>query len=81
LGKVSSAWGARLSLGFGLALQHWLGLFYPDKLLASEMLAFYALHFGTVELNNGLCHLPTQPSITDGKLIPITLHFPNRQHK
>jgi uncharacterized protein YecE (DUF72 family) len=42
----------------GWHYKHWRGLFYPDKLPAKEMLAFYAKHFNTVEINNTFYHLP-----------------------
>jgi uncharacterized protein YecE (DUF72 family) len=37
----------------------WFGLFYPEKLPAKDMLAFYAQHFDTVEVNNTFYHLPS----------------------
>src|ERR1044071_2064766 len=42
----------------GWHYKHWLGLFYPEKLPAKEMFAFYARHFDTVEINNSFYHLP-----------------------
>jgi len=48
----------------GWHYKHWLGLFYPEKLPAGEMLAFYGRHFDTVELNNTFYHLPS-PSTFD----------------
>jgi len=42
----------------GWHYKHWLGLFYPAKLVAKEMFRFYALHFNTVELNNTFYRLP-----------------------
>src|SRR5688572_1269124 len=42
----------------GWHYKHWQGLFYPEKLPAKEMLAFYAQHFATVEINNTFYHLP-----------------------
>ncbi len=42
----------------GWHYKHWLGLFYPEKIRAREMLAFYARQFNTVEINNSFYHLP-----------------------
>ncbi|HEY3040405.1 MAG TPA: DUF72 domain-containing protein [Pyrinomonadaceae bacterium] len=42
----------------GWHYKHWLGRFYPDKLPAKKMFAFYARHFDTVEINNSFYHLP-----------------------
>jgi uncharacterized protein YecE (DUF72 family) len=37
---------------------HWRGPFYPSDLPASKMLAFYARHFDTVEINTTFYRLP-----------------------
>jgi uncharacterized protein YecE (DUF72 family) len=42
----------------GWHYKHWLGFFYPEKLPAREMFAFYARYFDTVELNNSFYRLP-----------------------
>ena len=42
----------------GWHYKHWVGQFYPDKLPAKEMFAFYARHFDTVEINNSFYRLP-----------------------
>ena len=43
----------RLSVGTsGFSYKEWLGKFYPEKLPGDRMLAFYAKHFETVEINN-----------------------------
>jgi uncharacterized protein YecE (DUF72 family) len=42
----------------GWHYKHWLGLFYPEKLPAKEMLNHYVRNFRTVELNNTFYHLP-----------------------
>jgi uncharacterized protein YecE (DUF72 family) len=42
----------------GWHYKHWWGLFYPEDLPASEMLAFYARHFDSVEINNSFYQLP-----------------------
>jgi uncharacterized protein YecE (DUF72 family) len=46
----------------GWHYKHWLGLFYPPKFPANQMLEFYAQHFDTVELNNSFYHLPLPSS-------------------
>lgn len=38
---------------------HWRGPFYPANLPAAQMLAFYARHFSSVEVNNSFYRLPT----------------------
>lgn len=43
----------------GYHYKHWLGTFYPPKTPASKMLAHYARHFDTLELNNSFYRLPT----------------------
>ena len=42
----------------GWNYKHWLGPFYPQKFPAKNMLAFYAEHFDTVEINATHYHLP-----------------------
>jgi uncharacterized protein YecE (DUF72 family) len=42
----------------GWHYKHWLGTFYPEKLPASKMLAYYFERFDTVELNNSFYRLP-----------------------
>jgi uncharacterized protein YecE (DUF72 family) len=46
----------------GWHYKHWLGLFYPQKFPADQMLEFYTKHFDTVELNNSFYHLPLSSS-------------------
>lgn len=38
---------------------HWVGPFYPEGTSAKDMLAFYAAHFSTVEINNSFYRLPS----------------------
>ena len=42
----------------GWHYRHWRGPFYPDKLAADRMLAFYVEQFTSVELNNTFYRLP-----------------------
>jgi len=43
----------------GYSYQEWKGSFYPAKLPAKQMLAFYGNHFRTVEINYTFKRLPT----------------------
>jgi uncharacterized protein YecE (DUF72 family) len=43
----------------GFHYKHWKGPFYPEKMPAAAMLAFYTQHFDTVELNNSFYRLPS----------------------
>ncbi|HVW87423.1 MAG TPA: DUF72 domain-containing protein [Bryobacteraceae bacterium] len=47
----------------GWHYKHWLGPFYPEKLPASKMLAWYAGQFDTVELNTTFYRLPPEPAV------------------
>ena len=49
----------------GWHYKHWLGPFYPPKLPASQMLAFYQQRFDTVEINNTFYHLPTEEAVAE----------------
>jgi uncharacterized protein YecE (DUF72 family) len=55
----------RLSVGTsGYSYKEWLGRFYPEKLPATQMLGFYAQHFGTVEINNTFYRMPAESMLT-----------------
>jgi len=43
----------------GYSYPEWRGHFYPPALPAARMLAYYAQHFSTVEVNNTFYRLPT----------------------
>jgi uncharacterized protein YecE (DUF72 family) len=43
----------------GYSYPPWKGRFYPSKLPAKQMLAYYSEHFGAVEINYTFKHLPT----------------------
>jgi uncharacterized protein YecE (DUF72 family) len=47
----------------GWHYKHWIGNFYPTRFPSSRMLAHYARHFDTVELNNTFYSLPAQGSV------------------
>jgi uncharacterized protein YecE (DUF72 family) len=50
---------ARIRIGTsGWHYKHWVGKFYPAKLPASRMLAYYYERFDTVEINNSFYMLP-----------------------
>ncbi|HEX6507871.1 MAG TPA: DUF72 domain-containing protein [Chloroflexota bacterium] len=42
----------------GWVYKHWIGIFYPRNLPASEQLRFYAEHYRTVEINFTFYRLP-----------------------
>ncbi len=42
----------------GFSYEAWKGPFYPERLSAKKMLAFYAEHLDTVELNNTFYRMP-----------------------
>lgn len=42
----------------GFAYKEWKGSFYPEKFKDAEMLAFYAQHFKTVEINATFYRMP-----------------------
>jgi uncharacterized protein YecE (DUF72 family) len=47
----------------GYSYKEWKGTFYPDGLPASQMLPFYARHFGAVEINNTFYKMPSEELI------------------
>ena len=49
----------------GYAFKEWKGPFYPDKIKDTEMLAFYASKFPTVEINNTFYRLPKEQMLVD----------------
>jgi uncharacterized protein YecE (DUF72 family) len=49
----------------GWSYSEWKGSFYPEKLPSAKMLAYYAQHFGTVEVNNTFYRLPS-PDVLSG---------------
>jgi uncharacterized protein YecE (DUF72 family) len=52
----------------GYHYKHWVGPFYPTRTSANEMLAFYAKHFDTVELNNSFYRLPSESAFDDWRV-------------
>lgn len=49
----------------GYNYPEWRGVFYPEKCPANRMLAFYAEHFNTVEVNYTFYRIPT-PALLEG---------------
>jgi uncharacterized protein YecE (DUF72 family) len=49
----------------GYSYPKWKGRFYPKKLPASQMLAFYAGHFNAVEINSTFYGLPEPQTAAD----------------
>jgi uncharacterized protein YecE (DUF72 family) len=47
----------------GWHYRHWLGTYYPDDLSTTEMLAYYAERFCTVEVNYTFYRLPTTDAV------------------
>ncbi|HEU4683899.1 MAG TPA: DUF72 domain-containing protein [Nitrospira sp.] len=47
----------------GWHYKHWLGPFYPPRLPAKRMLAWYMERFDTVEVNNTFYRLPTKETL------------------
>jgi uncharacterized protein YecE (DUF72 family) len=48
-----------------LSYKEWKGNFYPAKTSASEMLAYYAKSFSTVEINNTFYRMPSEKVLLD----------------
>lgn len=48
----------------GYGYKEWKGSFYPEKIPAGEMLAFYGEQFNAVEINYTYYHMPTDKLIT-----------------
>jgi uncharacterized protein YecE (DUF72 family) len=49
----------------GFSYKEWKGNFYPANLSATGMLAFYANHFSTVEINNTFYRMPSEKMLLD----------------
>jgi len=69
--------GSRLFAGAsGYAYKEWQGSFYPEKIKAEDMLAWYAQHFPTVEINNTFYRIP-KPSVLEhwAQVTPLEFRF------
>ena len=49
----------------GYSFKEWKGTFYPEKIKAEDMLAFYADRLPTVEINNTFYRMPTTAMLED----------------
>jgi uncharacterized protein YecE (DUF72 family) len=60
----------------GFSFAEWKGPFYPEKLPAKEMLAFYAQRLPTVEINNTFYRMPRR-AMLEGWIgqVPDTFRF------
>lgn len=58
-GKISDSWVGTS----GFQYPEWKGKFYPEDLPASKMLAYYAEHFSTTEINYSFRRIPSLKAI------------------
>jgi uncharacterized protein YecE (DUF72 family) len=55
---------------------HWKGIFYPDRLPASQMFGYYSRIFNSVEVNNSFYGLPSEKTVlTWGSSAPQGFRF------
>jgi uncharacterized protein YecE (DUF72 family) len=60
----------------GYSYPEWKGNFYPEKMAAKDMLAFYAQRFPTVEINNTFYRMPTEKVLSGwAGQVPETFTF------
>jgi uncharacterized protein YecE (DUF72 family) len=60
----------------GYSYKEWKGIFYPEKLPAKEMLAYYASRLPSVELNNTFYRLPQKSMVENWKeQVPESFRF------
>jgi uncharacterized protein YecE (DUF72 family) len=60
----------------GYSYKAWCGPFYPEKIAAAEMLAFYGEHLPSVEINNTFYRLPTASVLESwAAQVPETFRF------
>lgn len=66
----------------GYSYKEWKGKFYPAKLPAKDMLAYYANHFATVEINNTHYRLPSREVVAAwAKQTPESFRFALKAHQ
>ena len=58
----------------GFSFKAWKGPFYPEKIAAAEMLAFYAARLPTVEINNTFYRMPRK-NVVAGWRDQVPPHF------
>jgi uncharacterized protein YecE (DUF72 family) len=60
----------------GYSYKEWLGSFYPEKLPARQMLAYYAERLPAVEINNTFYRLPKESVVASwGAQVPDSFRF------
>lgn len=60
----------------GYSYKEWKGSFYPEKLPAKEMLAYYAARLKAVEMNNTFYRLPQKAVLENWKeQVPVDFKF------
>jgi uncharacterized protein YecE (DUF72 family) len=60
----------------GYSYKEWLGSFYPEKLPARQMLAYYAERLPAVEINNTFYRLPKESVVASwGAQVPDAFRF------
>lgn len=60
----------------GFSYKEWVGEFYPDKLAAKDMLAYYATRLPIVEINNTFYRMPRPESIQSWRSqVPDSFRF------
>ncbi len=60
----------------GYSYKEWKGSFYPEDLAAAKMLAYYAEHFPTVELNNTFYRMPSAQAVENWRdTVPAAFRF------
>ncbi|HXS54302.1 MAG TPA: DUF72 domain-containing protein [Usitatibacter sp.] len=58
----------------GYSFKEWCGPFYPEKMKADQMLAFYSARLPTVEINNTFYRMP-QPEVLERWKETVPPHF------
>ena len=66
----------------GFSYDEWKGSFYPEDLPKTKMLAYYARHFGAVEINNTFYRMPKE-SVLEGWMeqVPDDFSFVLKVHR
>jgi uncharacterized protein YecE (DUF72 family) len=60
----------------GYSYKEWKGAFYPAKIAAGEMLAYYAGRLSAVEINNTFYRMPRRPVVESwARSVPASFRF------
>ncbi len=60
----------------GYSYKDWKGKFYPDDIAADGMLAYYARHFNTVEINSTFYRMPSEKMLVQwSEQVPAEFAF------